>query len=76
MFKQLKTIYILLFIIGILNIIALSGAYIGVYIGANNLEKLKREQISNKKELKEILLKQGYEISNIDIELNKIKQEL
>ena len=72
MFKQLKTIYILLFTIGILNVIALSG----FYIGANNLEKLKREQISNKKELKEILLTQGYEISNIDIELNRIKQEL
>ena len=42
MFKQLKTIYNLLFIIGILNVIALSGAYIGVYIGANNLEKLKK----------------------------------
>lgn len=70
--KKIQVIYILIFIIGILNIIALSGAY----IGANNLEKLKREQIIFEQELKEMLLTQGYEISNIDIELNKIKKDL
>ena len=72
MFKQLKTIYILIFIIGILNIIALSSAY----VGSNNLEKLKREQTIDKQKLKEMLLSQGLEISNNNIELSKIKSEL